>query len=114
MDGLIIKPHWLNKIISGEKTLEIRGSGTSKVGTEIYLIESGGKARATAVIKDCIRLDRNLWIAYKDLHCVGLSWEELTERYKQPYAWVLDNVRKIEPFEYRKHQGAVIWVKNVE
>ena len=30
MDGLIIKKKWIDKILSGKKTLEIRGSKTQK------------------------------------------------------------------------------------
>ena len=41
MDGLIIKRQWLDLILSGKKTLEIRGSDTKKVGEAIYLLESG-------------------------------------------------------------------------
>lgn len=32
---------WLNLILSGKKTIEIRGSNTKKIGQPIYLLESG-------------------------------------------------------------------------
>lgn len=41
MDGLIIKHKWLELILSGKKTIEIRGSDTKKKGQVIYLLESG-------------------------------------------------------------------------
>lgn len=41
MDGLIIKKEWLDLILSGEKTLEIRGHDTRKLNEPIYLLESG-------------------------------------------------------------------------
>ena len=41
MDGLIVKKRWLNLILSGKKTIEIRGSNTKKIGQPIYLLESG-------------------------------------------------------------------------
>lgn len=41
MDGLIIKKKWLDLIVSGIKTIEIRGSNTQKQNETIYLLESG-------------------------------------------------------------------------
>ena len=38
MDGLIIKNKWLDLILIGEKTIEIRGSDTKKQGEIIYLL----------------------------------------------------------------------------
>lgn len=38
MDGLIIKEKWIEKILSGQKTMEIRGSQTKKIGDSIYLL----------------------------------------------------------------------------
>ena len=43
MDGLIIKKKWLDLILSGKKTLEIRGCSTKKTGVPIYLLESGSR-----------------------------------------------------------------------
>ena len=41
MDGLIIKHKWLDLILKGQKTIEVRGSDTKKQGETIYLLESG-------------------------------------------------------------------------
>ena len=38
MDGLIIKKEWLDLILSGKKTLEIRGCDTKKIEQKIYLL----------------------------------------------------------------------------
>ena len=40
MNGLIIKPEWIDKILSGKKTWEIRGNKT-KIRGKIALIQSG-------------------------------------------------------------------------
>ena len=40
MRGLIIKKEWLELILSGKKTIEIRSSKTSCIGETIYLLES--------------------------------------------------------------------------
>lgn len=53
MYGLIIKKKWLDLIMSGKKTLEIRGCRTSHVGEEIALLESGSqKIRGFCTIKE--------------------------------------------------------------
>lgn len=51
MDGLIIKKKWLDLIVDGKKTIEIRGSDTNKQNETIYLLKSGThRVVATAVI----------------------------------------------------------------
>lgn len=40
MDGLIIKKKWLDLIVDGKKTIEIRGSDTNKQNETIYLLVS--------------------------------------------------------------------------
>ena len=61
MYGLIIKKKWLDLIMSGQKTLEIRGSRTSHAGEEIALLESGSqKIRGFCTIKEVTALDKIL------------------------------------------------------
>lgn len=117
MDGLIIKEKWLDLILSGQKTLEIRGSKTAKLEETIYLLESGTqKVRGTCQIQCCIPITtEEIWERLKPQHCVNISYQQLLEIYKHPYAWVLNDVKKIDTFGYYKHpKGAVIWVKNVK
>lgn len=53
MDGLIIKKKWLDLILSGKKTLEIRGHDTHKLGETIYLLESGShRAQSPGHLQD--------------------------------------------------------------
>lgn len=114
MDGLIIKPYWLERILSHGKRIEVRGSQTKKIGEKIYLIESKGKVVATAAISKVIKFDEQTWENTRPLHQVKMSYLSLTERYKTPCGWCLEDVEPIEPFDYVKHQGAVIWVKDVK
>lgn len=114
MDGLIIKKHWLDLILSGKKTWEIRGSNTKKRG-EIALIESGsGQVVGVCSLVDShpVTLDdmeRNI-----DKHQIEPDLVTITHhlQYKYPHAWVLDDVWEIVPKKYNHPQGAVIWVKN--
>ena len=103
MDGLIIKKKWLDLIISGKKTLEIRGSDTKHQGERIYLLESGShKVRGTCIIDSTFPLSCS-------------DWGEETDKYKNPHAWVLKDVKPLDKEMYYKHpKGAVIWVKNVD
>lgn len=71
MYGLIIKKKWLDLIMSGQKTLEIRGSRTSHAGEEIALLESGSqKIRGFCTIKEVTALDKGKWEAHRD----AIAW----------------------------------------
>lgn len=112
MYGLIIKKKWLDKILSGEKTLEIRGSKTAHIGERIALIESGSsQIKGFCVIRSVIALTEEKWETERDRHCVELSFEDLLKRYKTAYAWELTDVIACkQPVPYKHPQGAVIWV----
>ncbi len=116
MDGLIIKKKWLDLIVNGKKTIEIRGSDTKKEGEKIYLLESGThKVAATAVISFTYPISCSDWSEEREKHCVSISYADLKRKYKTPYAWVLTDVEPIEDVWFYAHpQGAVIWVKDVQ
>ena len=116
MNGLIIKKKWLALIISGKKTIEIRGSDTKKQNETIYLLESGThRVVATAVISSTYHISCSDWSEEREKHCVDISYADLKKRYKTPYAWVLTDVEPIEDIWFYDHpQGAVIWVKDVQ
>jgi hypothetical protein len=111
MKGLIIREPWIDMILDGKKTWEIRGSNT-KIRGKIYLIKSGtGMVFGTVDVVDCIPLcggnDIDVILKNKDKHHVRLG----SIPYKKPHAWVMDNpVRYEKPISYNHPQGAVIWV----
>lgn len=115
MDGLIIKKKWLDLILQGQKTLEIRGSDTKKKEQKIYLLESGScRIKAECIIESTYPISCSDWSEEREKHCVDISYSELRKRYKNPYAWVLSEIKPIEDIWYYEHpKGAVIWVKNV-
>ena len=117
MDGLIIKKKWIDKILYGDKILEIRGSQTKKIDQMIYILESGSRrVRGKCLISGCIPIDtEEKWEELKSSHCVDISYKELLKIYKKPYAWILENVEAMSDDLYYEHpKGAVIWLKDVE
>ncbi len=108
--ALIIKKHWLDLILSGEKTWEIRGSNTN-VREKIGLIESGsGMVVGECELIDSIKLDNDLFEKNKDKHCIDSSLHDIS--YKTPHVWILKNAKRYDkPIPYKHPQGAVIWVK---
>lgn len=109
MDALIIKKHWIDLILTGEKVWEIRGCATKKRGI-IELIQSkSGLVVGKCELVDCIKLDLNHYKNSKDKHCID-NVDKLP--YKITYAWILSNaVRYEKPRPYKHPYGAVIWVK---
>ena len=107
--ALVVKKKWLDLILAGQKTWEIRGSSTSKRGW-VHFAESqaGGKLRGRARLVNCFPLRKNSFQLYYKMHCVP----SLTMvPYKRVYAWVFEDAEEFEkPFEYEHKLGAVIWV----
>lgn len=95
--------------------MEIRGCSTKKTGVPIYLLESGSRrVRGTCIIQSVYPISCSDWSEERENHCVDLSYKELKERYKNPHAWVLAEVKPVEDVWYYDHpNGAVIWVKDV-
>jgi ASCH domain len=111
MRGLIIKSPWIELIIEGEKTWEIRGSNT-KIRGSVALIKSGsGKVIGEADIVDSKELTLKDYQVSRKFHCVE-SEGSTQLPYKKTYAWVFDNpIIYKEPIPYKHPMGAVIWVK---
>ena len=107
--ALVVKKRWLEKILAGRKTWEIRGGPTKKRGW-IHLAQSGstGKLMGRGKLVDVRRLSRRSFEQNVSHHCVD-SWDDVP--YKTPYAWVLEDAERFErPFPYEHKKGAVIWV----
>jgi hypothetical protein len=113
MDALLIRAPFIDWILKGSKTWEIRGNATKKRGL-IALVQSG-----SGTIVGACRLTE----VYGPLH-----WRQLAENadklgeldntvngptgYKRTYAWELTPViRLARPVRYDHPPGAVIWTK---
>ena len=106
--GLIIKKKWLDLILSGEKTIELRSRDTTKRGP-VALIESGsGLIRGEVTLFNTYKLPQGMLSVYQYCHRV----EDLSEiKYPVVWAWcVRSPVRYAEPIPYTHPRGAVVWV----
>jgi hypothetical protein len=105
---LVIKPHWLEMILQGIKTWEIRGSPIKKhVGKYIYLAGSGTSAIYARVKFEACHgpLAKDVWIANVERHCVPgatLPYGVSTYAYQFGELEVATN-----PIQFERQKGAV-------
>lgn len=110
MKALIIKQPWIDLILEGKKTIEVRGSKTNIRG-KIALIESGtGHVIGTCQVDDSINIAEHGNISEIVMKsCV--DEKRLLEYYKKPNGWVLSNAKRLEtPVKYKHPMGAIIWI----
>lgn len=90
--ALVVKPEWLDLILAGKKTWEIRGSATSKRGW-VHLAQSkaGGLLLGRARLVDCIALEgasgKVSEVAFKKDFAKHRVPSIKLVPYKRPYAW---------------------------
>lgn len=112
MKGLIIKQTWLDLILEGGKTWEMRSSNTSVRG-RIALIEAG-----TGTVKGVAELVRTKgpcsdeeMLDHEHMHKIPSADISKPEMSKWRMAWVLqDAIAVSKPIPYRHPNGAVTWV----
>ena len=104
---LTIQPGWLERILRGEKSMEIRGQGCpSKVGRQIWLCASeSGEVTGKAIVVDQRKLSTGEWESMRPQHLVpGVrSYGAST------HGWMLAEVQRIPAVPIRRKQGAIIW-----
>jgi hypothetical protein len=102
MRGLKIQDEWIRKILSGEKTMEVRSRRYDVLGQRIALGNSGnGLVEGYANVKEIIEIPMAKIPNYESKH-LATKW--LLQRYgnKQAlYCYCLTDVKKEnKPFEY--------------
>ncbi|MFY9621753.1 MAG: ASCH domain-containing protein [Pyrinomonadaceae bacterium] len=108
----MIRSPWIEQILAGRKSWEIRGTNTNVRG-HIALIRSGsGKIVGTCDLVDVIGpltlsdIQDNASISGSD----AAEFKSLP--YQKTYAWVLKNPEPLEePIPYKHPSGAIIWVR---
>lgn len=114
--ALIIKQPWIDLILSGQKTWEMRSRPTN-IRERIGLIEQG-----TGLIIGEAELVDSFIIDHPENRAFTHSMLDVERRYhhindvemlkKYRYAWELKNVKRYDkPIPYNHPQGAVVWVK---
>lgn len=99
MKALSVRQPWANLIASGDKTIETRKWATDHRGALLIVssktpkIEPAGYALAIANLVDC----RPMTERDEPDACCSI--------YPGAYAWVLEDVRRIEPFAVRGQLG---------
>ena len=102
---LLLKKNWLDLILSGEKTWEIRHCNTSKRG----LVGLGCKRHVYGHVEitDSFPADMDNFDTHFEKHQVLKRWVE----YTKPHVWVMQNPVKFEePLDLHRRQGQVVWV----
>ncbi|NOQ17590.1 MAG: ASCH domain-containing protein [Methyloprofundus sp.] len=110
--GLIIKSPYIDRILAGTKTWEMRSSST-KIRGPIALIKQGtGEIIGVANLVDVKGpLDAQDKREAIDKHQISIDRLESGETDKWHTAWVLGNAQPlIMPVRYQHPNGAVIWV----
>lgn len=107
--ALVIKGKWLDLILNGRKTWEIRGTSTH-VRRVVRLAQSGtGHLVGEARVTNCFCIDREDLPNHTDKHCIQ---DVSIVTYRRIYAWVLqDAMRYPEPTPYKHPRGAITWVR---
>ena len=112
MKGLVIRSPWIDHILAGNKTWEMRTRATSIRG-RIALIKAGsGLIYGAAELVECKpSLDLEQLRATQAFHAIPVSGIEdaFANRWTTP--WVLRDVRRFAgPVPYKHPSGAVTWV----
>jgi hypothetical protein len=108
LSAIPIRPQWIDLILNGTKTWEIRTKNTNKIGP-VALIRSGsGTVVATANLSDVIKLTEK--IARQNARRMGMTTADAVSRVGCN-AWVLSDVIPLKkPVPYVHPSGAVTWV----
>jgi len=116
MRGLLIRSPWIEKILTGRKSWEIRGSNTNIRG-RIGLIRSG----SGLIVGTCDLVGAEGPLSLAELrrnvskHKIPLSELQGRLPYKKTFAWVLRDAKPLrKPVPYKHPPGAIIWVKLAE
>jgi hypothetical protein len=108
LSAIPIREPWIDLILSGIKTWEVRSTFTKKLGL-VALIRSGSlTVVATANISEVIQITPAL--AKKNSKKMGMTIQDSLTCVGE-YAWVLsDVIPLIRPVRYIHPSGAVTWV----
>jgi ASCH domain len=110
--ALLIRHPWIDQILKGKKTWEIRGSRTWVRGQIGLIASRSGTVIGVCDLVDCLGpLTTREY--RKNAKKAGMSPKAATlGHYRKTFAWVVKNPRNLKrPVKYQHPSGAVIWVR---
>jgi hypothetical protein len=110
--GLVIDDPWIELILSGQKTWEMRSTSASFRGWFGLIRKGSGLVSGIARLADCRSpLGPDQLIETYDKHRIPPEMVRSGKVAKWNRPWVLSNVRQLaKPVPYRHKPGAVTWV----
>lgn len=110
--ALIIASPFIERILAGTKTWEMRSTATKQRGRIALVRKGSGLVVGTAELSDSVGpLTRAQMLDNTDRHRVDTDRILSGAVDKWTYAWVLRDVRPLaQPVQYIHPSGAVIWV----
>lgn len=111
--ALRIREPWIGKILSGEKTWEMRPQRTAVRGL-IGLIRQGTNlVVGVARLADCLpALTRANYMEYANRHAIPETILDRVLEKNWVYPWVLDGVRPLpQPVQFRQKSGPVKFIR---
>lgn len=111
LSAIPIRYPWIDLILAGVKTWEIRSKFTKKIGPVALIRAGSGTVVAIATLAEVIQLTSKL--AYENADIMGFKGltREQAKDFDGEYAWVLKDVVKLKsPVPYKHPSGAVTWV----
>ena len=113
MKALVIDMPWINLILDGSKTWEMRSTKTKLRGQFGLIRKGSGMVWGVASLSDCGEaMEAQELIRHLDKHRIPEQMIRSGEVAKWNRPWKLTSVRKLAlPVPYKHKPGAVTWVK---
>ena len=106
--ALIIDEPWISKILSVEKTWEMRTRPTKIRGLIGLIRKSSGLIIGQCELIDSPIISMEDLVTFTNFHCI----EDITLLTKWRFPWILKDAKLYDiPIPYKHPLGAVIWVK---
>ena len=107
--GLLIRPRWIDLILQGEKTWEMRSQPTRVRGTIGLIRQGSGLVVGTARLTDSLpALTRDDYMQYREMHAIPEDMLDEVLANRRVFPWVLTDLRRLpEPVPYRHGSGPV-------
>ncbi|MEQ8966182.1 MAG: ASCH domain-containing protein [Azospirillaceae bacterium] len=111
--ALIVRAPWIDLILDGTKTWEMRSRRTAVRGRIALIRAGGGRIEGLARLVDCLApLDREAFESAGCRHAIPPDTREVALASGWTTPWVLDSVRRLSrPVSFPVPKGAVVWVR---